>query len=106
MEGTLDELDEAQRTCLYRVVQESLTNCTKHSGAASVRVMLHDSPDEVILTIQDHGAGFTPGQTVGTGLLGMRERVEELSGEFIVVSAPQTGTLIRAILPKEKKATP
>jgi len=68
--------------------------------------MLHDSPDEVILTIQDHGAGFTPGQTVGTGLLGMRERVEELSGEFIVVSAPQTGTLIRAILPKEKKATP
>jgi len=103
VEGELSGLDESQRTCLYRVVQESLTNCAKHSGAASARVVLHESPAEIILTVQDRGHGFAPVPRGGIGLLGMRERVEELEGELAVVSSPQAGTLIRATLPKTRR---
>jgi len=99
IEGEVQGLDEQSRTCLYRVVQEALTNCVKHSGAKSARVMLHESPYEVVLTVQDSGAGFIPGNSKGIGLLGMRERVEELGGEFAVLSSPGNGTLIRANLP-------
>jgi len=100
IEGELGGLNEPMRTCLYRVVQEALTNCVKHSGSASARVLLHESPTEVVLTVQDSGAGFAPDHSGGIGLLGMRERVEELSGEFAVVSSPGAGTIIRANLPK------
>lgn len=102
IEGELAGLNDPTRTCLYRVVQEALTNCVKHSGATSVRVMLHESPSEVVLTVQDSGSGFASGHTGGIGLLGMRERVEELSGEFAVVSSPGAGTIIRANLPKKR----
>lgn len=104
VEGELDGLDEAQRTCLYRVAQESLTNCAKHSLSPAVRVVLHGSPGEVVLTVQDNGAGFAASNGGGIGLLGMRERVEELEGDLAVVSSPQAGTLIRAILPKTRRA--
>jgi len=100
IEGELAGLNDPTRTCLYRVVQEALTNCVKHSGAGSARVMLHESPSEIVLTVQDSGAGFVPGRSAGIGLLGMRERVEELGGDFAVVSAPGAGTMIRAKLPK------
>lgn len=100
LEGEFSGLTESQRTCLYRVVQEALTNCVKHAGATTARVLLHDSPRDVVLTIQDSGIGFAAGSSGGIGLLGMRERVEELEGEFAVVSSPGSGTVIRAILPK------
>lgn len=100
IEGELSGLDEPTRTCLYRVVQEALTNCVKHSGASSARVLLHESPAEIVLTVQDNGAGFTPSASRGIGLLGMRERVEELGGRFAVVTSAGNGTLIRVNLPK------
>lgn len=106
IEGELSGLDEPRRTCLYRVVQEALTNCVKHSGSTSARVLLHESPSEIVLTVQDNGAGFAPGSTKGIGLLGMRERVEDLQGEFAVVSSPGAGTVIRANLPKTTKVNP
>jgi len=105
LEGEFESLDEPSRTCLYRVVQEALTNCVKHSGSAEARVLLHESPAEVVLTIEDSGAGFTPGEPSGIGLLGMRERVEELGGEFAVVSSPGGGTVVRANLPRNKMET-
>lgn len=100
IEGEFSGLTESQRTCLYRVVQEALTNCVKHAGAKGARVLLHDSPRDVVLTVQDSGVGFAAGNAGGIGLLGMRERVEELEGEFAVVSSPGAGTVIRATLPK------
>jgi signal transduction histidine kinase len=107
IEGEFTDLDEARRTCLYRVVQEALTNCVKHSKSKSARVLLHESPGEIVLTVQDNGAGFKPGDRRGIGILGMRERVDELGGELAVVSSPGAGTLIRVNLPKttiEEKA--
>jgi signal transduction histidine kinase len=102
IEGELIGLSEPLRTCSYRIVQEALTNCVKHARATGVRVLLHESPAELVLTIQDNGTGFAAEGADGIGLLGMRERVEELNGEFAVVSSPGAGTLVRAILPKAK----
>jgi len=102
IEGELIGLSEPLRTCSYRVAQEALTNCVRHAGATTARVLLHESPAEVVLTVQDNGSGFAADSSGGIGLLGMRERVEELNGEFAVVSVPGAGTLVRAILPKAK----
>jgi signal transduction histidine kinase len=53
-----------------------------------------------VLTVQDDGKGFTAGVTSGIGLLGMRERMEELGGALAVIASPGNGTTIRANLPK------
>lgn len=100
IKGEFTDLDEATRTCIFRIVQEALTNCIKHSGSSSARVVLRESSEEVVVTVQDDGRGFTNGPGRGIGLLGMRERVEELEGEFTVTSSPGGGALIRAKLPK------
>ncbi|MEO5926416.1 MAG: sensor histidine kinase [Bryobacteraceae bacterium] len=100
IKGEFTELDEATRTCIFRIVQEALTNCIKHSGSSGARVVLYESPVDVVVTVQDDGRGFTKGPARGIGLLGMRERVEELEGEFTVTSSPGSGALIRAKLPK------
>jgi signal transduction histidine kinase len=105
VEGEAPDLNEQARTSLFRVAQEALTNCVKHSGSAGARVLLHESSTEVVLTVEDSGKGFKPGPSSGIGLLGMRERIEELGGDLAVIASPGAGTLIRAKLPKmtEKK---
>jgi len=97
----LDDLPEGPRTCLYRVIQEALTNCARHAEAREVRVTLHGSNDRVSLTVQDDGKGFDP-QTRpnrGMGLIGIEERVRELGGEVSIFSQPQKGTVLRAEVP-------
>lgn len=105
LEGEFAGLDEARRTCVYRVVQEALTNCVKHAEATKARVVVHESPHELVLTVQDNGVGASPEKSRGIGLLGMRERLEEFNGEFSVVSAPGAGMLVRANLPKGRMET-
>lgn len=99
LEGEFVGLDEPRRTCVYRVVQEALTNCAKHAQASKVRIVLHESPNELVLTVQDNGKGASPDKNDGIGLLGMRERIEEFGGEFSIVTAPGAGMLVRANLP-------
>ncbi len=103
IEGEFTGLDEPTRTCIFRIVQEALTNCLRHSGATTAQVLLRESQKEILVTVHDNGRGFTPGRARGIGLLGMRERVEELDGEFTIVSPPGTGALIRAKLPRTRK---
>jgi signal transduction histidine kinase len=100
IDGELRDLDEPHRTCLYRVTQEALTNCARHSGCNQARVLLRETENALELTVQDDGTGFAAGDTEGVGVLGMRERVEELDGDFAVISSPGAGTLVRANLPK------
>lgn len=100
LNGDTEGLDEAQRTCLYRVAQEALTNCVKHARAKSVQIALRESGGEVVLTVTDDGAGFEPGGSAGIGVLGMRERVDELDGEFAVFTSPGNGTSVRAAIPR------
>ncbi len=92
-------------TALYRIVQEALTNATKHGGAGRAVVEIHEADDTVHLEVRDDGAGFDPtAETDGFGLLGMRERVELLDGSLHVDSAPGAGTTVRATFPAHRRA--
>ncbi len=92
-------------TAIYRIVQEALTNATKHGGAGRAVVEIHEADDTVHLQVRDDGAGFDPtAETDGFGLLGMRERVELLDGSLHVDSAPGAGTTVRATFPAHRRA--
>lgn len=101
MDGALDNLPERQRTCVYRVVQEALTNCARHAKARHIRVTIHGREDSIIVTVQDDGVGFDPAQATGRGLglLGIQERVRELGGRVNILSQPGRGTLLTAEVP-------
>jgi signal transduction histidine kinase len=89
-------------TALYRIVQEALTNASKHGGAGRAVVEISEQNASVWLTVRDDGAGFDPqvaGESGGFGLMGMRERVELLSGELRLDSAPGHGTTIHVSIP-------
>jgi signal transduction histidine kinase len=88
--------------CLFRVLQEALTNAVKHSGERHFRVELHGTSSEIQLTVSDLGVGFDQQVTVdrcGIGLVSMRERLQLVGGEFFVNSKPGGGTTIRALVP-------
>lgn len=88
----------------YRVVQEALANAWRHAAGAGQRVGVAQIGDRLVIEIEDDGPGFDPAiAPTGDhlGLLGMRERVEILGGEFQIVSSPKTGTRVIASLPVE-----
>jgi signal transduction histidine kinase len=100
VEGSLDNLNDSQRTCIYRVVQEALTNCARHAKAKQVLVSLRADENGVAVIVKDDGVGFNPAAArTGLGLLGMQERVQELEGKLTITSKPNKGTTIQVELP-------
>jgi signal transduction histidine kinase len=103
-------IDGAGELAIYRICQESLTNIVKHAKATSVKIQLLLADKDVILMIADNGIGFdlekywAGRQTMGIGLLGMRERVCLLGGSFDIQSARDQGTQLKVVLPKRRKA--
>jgi len=99
--GDVDTLTDELRTCLYRVVQEALTNAERHAQAKSIKVAIQRSTDNVTGVIEDDGVGFDHAalRQHGLGLLGIEERVRELSGSVNIVSQPASGTRIVIRLP-------
>jgi len=92
-------------TALYRIVQEALTNATKHGNAHRAVVEVTEDQREIHVLVRDDGSGFDPSKgTEGFGLLGMRERVELLEGRLTVHSAPGRGTTVAADLPVRRFA--
>jgi len=98
-EHVSDRLPEEHKTCVYRIVQEALNNCSKHSYAKHVWVAIRQEPDRLSLTIQDDGKGFDPIRARGLGLVGMTERVSQLNGILNVNSVAGRGTSLRVDLP-------
>lgn len=103
-EGVARDLPDPHRTCFYRIAQEALTNCARHASAHSVRITLHAAENRASITIQDDGRGMPPDERPADhpstmGLLGMEERVKELSGRLEIQSQPGKGTLLKATLP-------
>jgi signal transduction histidine kinase len=92
-------------TCLYRIVQEALTNVARHAGATQCRVLLQRRPASVILTVEDDGCGFDPSglqrgaENRGLGLVGIQERVSGLRGHIQIDTAPGAGTRLTVELP-------
>jgi signal transduction histidine kinase len=88
--------------CLYRIAQEALRNVIKHSGARDAVVELHGCNGWVELRIRDTGAGFNPDAVAGQGGLGfvsMRERLRQVNGKLVIVTAISRGTRIEAHVP-------
>ena len=103
VQGALDGLSDAQKTSLFRVVQESLTNVMRHARARRVEVTLEETEDRVVLVVRDDGCGLQNGKgRRSLGLLGMEERIRELGGVFTLASAPGAGTTVRAEIPKSE----
>jgi signal transduction histidine kinase len=101
LEGALDSLPDGHRTCIFRVVQEALTNIARHAGATEVRIAIHGGKDRAFLTVQDNGAGFdiAGASGKGLGLISIQERVRELGGAVTWTSLPNRGTLLNAEIP-------
>jgi signal transduction histidine kinase len=98
-ENVADTLPDEMRTCIYRVVQEALSNVSRHSSAKSAVVTVRQDQDSLVLSVEDDGSGFDPEKTRGLGMLGMEERVRQLGGHLEVSSAPGKGTVLRVTLP-------
>jgi signal transduction histidine kinase len=104
-----DRMPPDIEVCLYRIVQEALTNVARHSGALSCSVALQQRDGEVELVIEDSGRGVVltaGGADVrrGLGLMGMRERAQALAGRFELSDRPGGGTRIVVTLPVQRAA--
>jgi signal transduction histidine kinase len=100
-----DKLDSTRRTVLYRVAQEALANVARHAKASQVNVSIEKLRGVIRMEVKDNGKSFQA-QGASTakgkrhlGLLGMRERVEMVSGRFTIESESGKGTTIRAEIP-------
>jgi signal transduction histidine kinase len=96
-------LSNEVKTTLYRIVQEALTNISKHSEATEVMVELKTLPEHLSLLIKDNGTGFDPQQNItGFGLQGMRERVTALTGYLQMSSDFGCGCTIAINIPHKQ----
>ncbi|KAF3885232.1 MULTISPECIES: sensor histidine kinase [Nostocales] len=85
---------------IYRILQEALTNISKHSAATQVTIQLQSQAGQLNLLVEDNGKGFNPKQnTTGFGLQGMRERAAALGGTFYIFSEPGKGCRIQVVIP-------
>jgi signal transduction histidine kinase len=100
IDAGLDGLPDQYRTCIYRVVQEALTNCARHSGAGRVEVALRQTGPLLTITVADDGVGMYPApRTAGLGLRGIEERIRELDGHMTIGTSPAGGTLLTLAVP-------
>jgi glucose-6-phosphate-specific signal transduction histidine kinase len=98
--GDLASLGERINITVYRITQECLTNITKHAQAGKVTIDLSRTTDRLLLEIKDDGQGMDVSvPRSGLGLIGMRERVESLGGEFNLDAREGEGLSITVMVP-------
>ncbi len=91
-------------SAIYRIIQEALTNASKHGHATRAVIETRESDSTVELSVRDDGVGFDPtSRTPGFGLLGMRERVALLHGAVHIESSAGAGTTISASFPAQRR---
>jgi signal transduction histidine kinase len=100
VDGELDDLSDHQRTCVYRVVQEALTNCARHAKARRILLRVERDSDTLTARVIDDGIGLGVEQRrAGLGLRGMEERAREAGGILRIDSAPGAGATVTVHLP-------
>lgn len=103
--GQLKRLESSIEVALFRIVQEAVNNIKKHARAQNAVVKIEMLPQKVNINIKDDGIGFDLNQVMadeereGYGLIGIRERVQLLEGEFNISTAPGKGTAISISVP-------
>jgi PAS domain S-box-containing protein len=107
--ANFSRLAPALETAIFRIVQEALTNVFRHSKATHSWVTLTRNADHVSVEIRDNGKGLEekvmklrPG-TLGVGIGGMRQRVEEFGGKLRLTNA-NPGAIVEVVIPAEEKA--
>jgi signal transduction histidine kinase len=99
-------LTEEAELAIFRIVQASLTNVHLHSGASAAKVRIEQNLDGVVVAVSDEGQGIPDGvlgrwsraKTVGVGITGMRERVNQLGGRLEIATS-RSGTKVKATIP-------
>jgi signal transduction histidine kinase len=91
------KLTPGKSTALFRILQEALTNISRHANATQVKIFLRKGRRAVSMTISDNGRGISREQInapASLGLLGMRERAESIGGAFSIDGTPKKGTVV------------
>jgi signal transduction histidine kinase len=110
--AAVEQVNSVKRTVLYRVAQEALTNVARHAQASQAEVRIQNLDGAVCMKIRDNGKGFQEERVLRTkrsnrlGLLGMRERLEMVGGNFAVKSALGKGTTVLAQVPLTDSTSP
>ena len=98
--GTGSDLDPQTATHVYRVLQETLNNVTRHSRSPDAKVRLDISKHRVLLEVEDNGIGFGHAESGrGMGMAGMRERAELMGGSIEFLNRNGGGALVRLTIP-------
>jgi signal transduction histidine kinase len=101
----LEDLPDQHKTNLYRIVQEALTNCARHSKAKSIAISIRQQENELRVTVSDDGIGLRPkSHGGGLGLIGIQERARELGGSVVIESIAEQGTEVTVSIPAERSA--
>ena len=90
-------MDSARAITVYRIVQEILTNISRHANAGAIHIRLRNRGGHFFLRASDNGRGFSEharGERTGLGLVGMRERAVAAGGRLRIISAPGRGTTV------------
>lgn len=91
------QLDRVSNICIYRFVQESLGNASRHADGVNLQVEAGDGPGSLVVIVRDGGHGFDPAEPrTGLGLEGMRERIASLGGRMISSSPGGTAIVCHA----------
>lgn len=99
-EAGLPEPSQAETICVYRFVQETLNNATRHAGGVDQRVTASKVEGGLEISVSDGGKGFDPNNAGdGLGLLGLEERIAGLGGRLDIVSEPGRGTKLTMRIP-------
>ncbi|GLX65859.1 sensor histidine kinase [Paenibacillus glycanilyticus] len=97
-----EPLSEAKEHQLFLIIQEAMANVVKHSGAQGCSLSLTENERQVVLSLQDDGAGFRADQVSrgSYGLSTMQERAQQLGGLAEIISKPGSGTRVKVTIPK------
>jgi signal transduction histidine kinase len=101
-------LSEQVRLALFRIYQEGLNNVVRHAEASHLQIRFSLDEKQSVLEIEDDGRGFKlPPRPIQLarqghlGLIGAIERAEAVGGQLKITSAPEKGTLIRIVVPRQ-----
>ncbi len=108
---TFRHYDPNVEIALYRIGQEALTNCIKHSKAKKIVLMISEKENEILFRVKDDGLGFnlnlyydrSKKESSHFGLINMRERTEQLGGNFHIESNTKKGTCVEVSIPAGRK---
>lgn len=100
MDGDFTSLPDKHRTCIYRVIQEAMTNCARHAQAKNISIEVAWREAQLRVAVTDDGIGLNPASgRRGLGLRGIEERVKELRGSMTIARRAGAGTTLKVLLP-------